>query len=112
MFWRFDDGAIERLVAKEFRFCVRGSSCGACCSGIVKRMSFLIIRSDIPLLNSSTCRRIYFRKASDDHRPMSIIIYTDVSSMNMAMAAADRLECVPISSGLKPNLSFPILAAF
>ena len=112
MLWRFDEGAIERLVAKEFLFCVRGSSCGALCSGIVKRMSFRIIRSDMPLLNSRTCRRMYFKKASEDHRPMSIIMYTGVSSMNITIAAADLLEWVPMSSGSNPSLSFPILPAF
>ena len=112
MFWRFDEGAIERFVAKEFRFCVRGSACGARCSGMVNRMSFRIIRSDMPLLNSSTCLRMYFKNASEDHRPMIIIMYTGVSSMNMAMAAADLFECVPMSAGSNPSLSFPMHAAF
>ena len=112
MVWRLDEGAIERFVAKEFRFCVLGSSWGACWSGIVKSMSFLIMRSDMPLLNSRTCRRIYFRNASEDHRPMSMIIYTGVSSMNIAIAAADLFEWVPISSGSNPSLSFPMLPAF
>ena len=111
MVWRLDEGAIERFVAKEFRFCVLGSSWGACWSGIVKSMSFLIMRSDMPLLNSRTCRRIYFRNASEDHRPMSMIIYTGVLSMNTAIAAAERVECVLISSGENPSLSCPMLAA-
>ena len=102
---------MERLVAKELAFCVRGSSVRARCSGIVKRKSFLIMRWDIPLLNSRTCRRMYFKKASDDHRPMSIIMKTGVSSINIAMAAAERVECVPISLGENPSLSFPMLAA-
>ena len=102
---------MERLVAKELAFCVRGSSVRARCSGIMKRKSFLIMRWDIPLLNSRTCRRMYFKKASDDHRPMSIIMKTGVSSMNIAMAAAERVECVPMSSAAKPSLSFPMLLA-
>ena len=99
MFWRLDEGAMERLVAKELAFCVRGSSGEARCSGIVKRNSFLIILKDMPLLNSRTCLRMYFRKASDDHRPMSMIMKTGVSSMNIAIAATERLECVPMSDG-------------
>ena len=75
-------------------------------------MLFLIILEDIPLLKSRTCRRIYFIKASDDQRSISMIIYTGVSPMNMAIAAAERLECVPISSGSTPILSFPILCVF
>ena len=77
----------------------------------MNKKSFLIILFDMPLLNSSTCLRMYLRKASDDHRPMSIIMKTGVSSMNIAMAAAERVECVPMSSAAKPSLSFPMLLA-
>ena len=63
-----------RLVANEFGFWVRGSAVEQRCSGMEKRMSLQIMRDDIPLLNSSTCLRMYFKKASDDHLPMSIIM--------------------------------------
>ena len=111
MVWRLDDGAMERFVANELEFWERGSSGSVRCSGMVKRKSFFIILDDIPLLNSRTCLRMYFRNASDDHRPMSIIMKTGVSSMNIAMAAAERVECVPMSSAAKPSLSFPMLLA-
>ena len=71
---RWEVGAILRLVAKELWFCVRGSADDDRCSGMEKRMSLRIMRSDMPLLNSSTCLRMYFKKASDDHLPMSIIM--------------------------------------
>ena len=76
------------------------------------RYSFFTILLDIPLLNSSTCRRIYLRKASEDHRPISIIMKTGVSSMNIAIAAADLIDFVPISSEEYPNVDFPMLSAF
>ena len=78
---------------------------------MVKNVSHLIILLEIPLLNSKTCRRIYFKNASEDQRPTSIIIKTGVSSRNMAMAAADLLEWVPMSSGLKPKVSLPMTLA-
>jgi len=92
-------------VAKELLFCVRGSTDGARCSGIVKRISLRIIREEILLLSSRIWQQRYFKNASEDHRPMSMIMYTGVSTMNMTMAAAaaDRLECVLMSSGLKPS---------
>jgi len=34
-----------------------------------------------------------------------------VLAKNMAIAAEDLTECVPISSGLKPSLSSPIASA-
>ena len=111
VFWKWYDGGIERLVAKEFRFFVWGSSWVPQCYGMVKRISLRIMRINIPLLNSRTWRRMYLRKLLDDHRPMSIIIWTGVSSMNMVMAAAHLFERVPMSSGLKPNLSSPMLVA-
>ena len=78
---------------------------------MVKNVSHLIIRFDIPLLNSKTCLLIYFKNASEDQRPTSIIINTGVSSRNMAIAAADLLEWVPMSSGLKPKVSLPMTLA-
>ena len=78
---------------------------------MVKRISLRIMRIDIPLLNSRTWRQIYLRKASYYHRPMRIIMYTSVLSMNMAMAPAHLFKWVPMSSGLKPNFSLLMLAA-
>ena len=72
--WRLDDGAKDKFMANDCGFCVRGSACDDRCLGIEKRMSLRIMRNDIPLLNSSTWRRMYLRKASDDHRPMSMIM--------------------------------------
>ena len=58
------------------------------------------MRDDIPLLNSRTWRLMYLIKVSDDQRPISIVMKTGVSSINMDMAAAERIDLVPISSGL------------
>ena len=74
LFWRWDDGAIERLVAKDFQFFVHRSSWVARCSGTVKIILLRIMLIKTPLLKSSTWRRIYLRNASDDYRPMRIIM--------------------------------------
>ena len=69
------------------------------------------MQDDIPLINSRTWRLMYLRKASDDQRPISIIMKTGVSSINMDMAAAEWIDFVPISSRTKPSLSLPMLLA-
>ena len=66
---------------------------------------------DIPLLNSRTCRLMYLRNASDFQRPTSIIMYSGVSSMNIAIAAADLLDWIPMSSDPYPKTSFPMAVA-
>jgi hypothetical protein len=52
----------------------------------------------------------YTRKALLDQQQMSMIVYTGTPAMCMAMAAADRIEWVPYSSGLKPRRSVPMSA--
>ena len=83
---------MERLVPKELVFCVRGSTIVVRCLGIVKRMLLQIIREKMSLLNSNTWRQVYFRNASEDYCFISMIMYTGVSSINMAMAAAEQTE--------------------
>lgn len=68
--------------------------------GNEKRMSFFIIISGIPLLNSRTRRQIFLRKESENYLPSNMNIYTSVSSINMAIAAVSMFECVLMSSGL------------
>ena len=79
--------------------------------GVVKYDSFWIIRDDTLCENCSTCFRMYRRKASLDHRPIIMIVNVGTLARYMAMAEPDLMECVPISSGSKPRLSFPICAA-
>ena len=76
-------------------------------SGVVKNDSFLIIRVDTLCENCSTCFRIYRRKASLDQRPIIMIVKVGTSARYIAIAAPDRTECVPMSSGLNPSLSSP-----
>jgi hypothetical protein len=45
-----------------------------------------------------------------DQRPMSMMVYTGTPAMCIAMAAAERIEWVPQSSGLKPRRSVPMPA--
>ena len=42
---------------------------------------------------------------------MSIIVYTGTSARYIDMAEPNRMECVPMSDGLKPNLTSPMDAA-
>ncbi len=46
-------------------------------------------------------------KASDDQRPINIIVYIGVPARNIPMAPPERFEWVPTSSGLNPNFSWP-----
>ena len=41
---------------------------------------------------------------------MSMMVYAGTTAMCMAMAAADRIEWVPQSSGVKPSRSVPMSA--
>ena len=54
---------------------------------------------------------MYLKNASLDHLPINMIVYTGISSRYMAIAAPEWSECVPISSGWKPNRAAPIDAA-
>ena len=51
---------------------------------------------------------MYRRKASLDHLPIIIIVYTGTSPKYIAIAAPDRIECVPKSPGFSPRRSQPI----
>ena len=47
--------------------------------------------------------RMYWRKASEDHRPNIMMRLGSTLAMKSAMAAPDRMECDPISSDLYPK---------
>ena len=50
---------------------------------------------------------MYRRKASLDQRPIIMIVKVGTSARYIAIAAPDRTEWVPMSSGLNPSLSSP-----
>jgi len=54
---------------------------------------------------------MYRRKASELHRPISMMVYTGTSSRYIAIAAPDRSECVPMSEILKPRVVSPMACA-
>ena len=54
---------------------------------------------------------MYLRKASLDPLPIIMIEKVGTSAKYMAIAAPDRMECVPMSSPLKPSLSSPMRSA-
>ena len=56
---------------------------------------------------SNTCFLMYLIKASEDQRPMSMIVYTGVPERYMPIAPPDLFEWVPTSFSVKPKLSFP-----
>ena len=56
----------------------------------------------------STCFWIYRRKASLDHLPMIMIVKVGTLARYIAIAAPERMEWVPMSSGPKPRISLPI----
>ena len=80
-------------------------------SGVVKKFSFRSIREETLCENCSTCFCMYRRKASEDQRPIIMIENVGTSSRYIAIAAPDRMECVPMSSGLKPSLASPRVRA-
>ena len=51
---------------------------------------------------------MYFRKASLDHLPIIMMEKVGTSARYIAMAAPERMECVPISFPVKPSLSTPM----
>jgi hypothetical protein len=63
----------------------------------------------IPWLSDNTCFLIYLMKASDDHLPINMIIYTGVPARNIPIAPPDPFEWVPISSAENPRVAFPSL---
>ena len=54
---------------------------------------------------------MYLRKASEDQRPMSMMVKVGSPSRYIAMAAPERMEWVPMSSGWKPTQSLPTFSA-
>ncbi len=53
---------------------------------------------------------MYHRKASQDQRPIIMIWQTEQSFRNIAMAAPDLIECVPISDFLMCKTFSPMAA--
>ena len=98
---------LERLLR------VRGSLWGVRGAywGMWEKSNFFIILDETFWLNCSTCLRMYSKKASEDQRPISMIVYTGISSRYIAMAAPDLMEWVPISDILKPSDDSPIECA-
>jgi hypothetical protein len=76
--------------------------------GIVKKFSFWIILSEIPLLNSFTCFQMYCKKASLDHLPNNMILKTGTPARYIAMAEPLLAEWRPIWFVVKPRISGPI----
>ncbi len=67
-----------------------------------------IIFDEMPKLNSCTCFRMYFRKARLDQRLISIMEKMGTPARYMAIAAPDRIECVPTSERWIPSFVSPI----
>jgi hypothetical protein len=61
----------------------------------------------IPWLRDITYFLRYLMNTSDDHLPISIIVYTGVPARNIPIAPPERFKCVPTSSGPNPNFSVP-----
>jgi hypothetical protein len=72
--------------------------------GIVKNYSFVS-------LILFFCFLMYHKNASLDHLPSSMIVQTGTSERYIGIAAPHLAECMPISFGVNPSLSFPIAAA-
>ncbi len=79
--------------------------------GMWVKSKFRIILEDTFWLNCSTWFWMYRRKASELHLPMSIMVYTGILSRYIAIAAPDRIECVPMSDILNPSVVSPIACA-
>lgn len=58
-------------------------------------------------VHSRTCGLVYTRKASLDHLPKILILSTEWSIRNKAIAVIDLIDLVPMSEGPNLNLSFP-----
>jgi hypothetical protein len=56
-------------------------------------------------------RWMYRRKASEDQRPMSMMVNSGTPARYMAMAPPDRMAWVPMSSCKKPRTSGPMRLA-
>ena len=50
---------------------------------------------------------MYRRKASDDQRPIIMMVKVGICARYIAIAPPERMEWVPISSGLKPRMASP-----
>jgi hypothetical protein len=79
---------------------VRGSDLGAMSKRPTSRKeSNRIMSRDMELVHSSTCGRMYTRKASEDQRPRIMILAELWSIRKRAMAAPERIDRFPISWG-------------
>ncbi len=78
--------------------------------GVVRKERNMIICFETSSENCSTCLRMHRRKASLDHLPISIIVYTGTPARCISMAAPDRREWVPILCGSKPRRALPMEA--
>ena len=68
-----------------------------------------IILRETLWLNCLTCFLVYLRKASLDHSPTIMIVYTGHSPIYISIAAPYLWELVPTCSDLKPKLSSPMV---
>ena len=76
--------------------------------GVVKNSSWSSIKDEMLDENPSTCFLMYARKALLDHRPIIMMVKVGTRAKCIAIAAPDLIECVPMSSRLKPRVSNPI----
>ena len=60
-------------------------------------------------LNQATFFLIYWRKASDEHWPMIMMVYTGTLARCITIAAPEQREWVPISPALIPSFFSPML---
>ncbi len=67
-----------------------------------------IIFDEMPCENSWTWFLNYFRKVRLDQRPISMIEKIGTSATYMAIAAPERIECVPSSEGRMPSFVSPM----
>ena len=61
------------------------------------------MRLETPIVNSSTCFLMYFKKARLDHQPTNIIVNSGTPFRYICMAADDLTECKPMSSTSIPS---------
>ena len=71
-----------------------------------KKESTDVISRLMLLVHSSACGRMQARKASDDHLPSVIVFAVEMSLMNRAMAAPERMDLFPISLLIEPEGGF------
>ena len=77
---------------------------------VVLKCSKSSIRFDTPIVNCSTCSRMYSRKASLLHLPIRMITIVWIPDRNIAIAPPERMEWRPISSLVNPRDSAPMMS--